>query len=64
MKYVIKTREILFDCYLTISILRKKASGRFWFLQQGVKLALTDSTDPSGYLKDMRKRDEQLHKGW
>jgi len=36
----------------------------WWFVIVDVISALTDSTDPSGYLKDMRRRDEQLHKGW
>jgi len=26
--------------------------------------ALTDSVQPDGYLKDMRRRDQELSKGW
>ena len=26
--------------------------------------ALTDSVQPDGYIKDMRRRDEELSKGW
>jgi DNA-damage-inducible protein D len=29
-----------------------------------VVTALTDSADPSGYIKDMRRRDPELAKGW
>lgn len=29
-----------------------------------VVAALTDSIQPGGYLKDMRKRDSELNKGW
>ncbi len=25
---------------------------------------LTDSKNPSGYLKDMKRRDQELNKGW
>ena len=36
----------------------------WWFVIQDVIFALTNSVDPAGYIKDMRKRDEQLSKGW
>ena len=36
----------------------------WWFVITDVIKVLTDSTDPSGYLKDMRRRDEELSKGW
>jgi prophage antirepressor-like protein len=36
----------------------------WWFVIVDVISALTDSLDPSGYLKDMRRRDEELSKGW
>jgi len=29
-----------------------------------VVAALTDSVDPQGYIKDMRRRDPELSKGW
>jgi hypothetical protein len=29
-----------------------------------VIFALTDSKNPKGYIKDMRRRDEELSKGW
>ena len=29
-----------------------------------VVAALTDSVQPDGYIKDMRRRDEELSKGW
>ena len=36
----------------------------WWFVIADVVLALTDSVQPSGYIKDMRRRDEELSKGW
>ena len=38
--------------------------GEWWFVIVDVISALTDSTQPEGYLKDMRRRDEELAKGW
>ena len=32
----------------------------WWFAITDVIAALTDSIDPSGYLKDMRRRDPEL----
>jgi len=36
----------------------------WWFVAVDIVQALTDSKDPSGYLKDMRRRDESLKEGW
>ncbi len=36
----------------------------WWFVITDVIAALTDSTQPTGYLKDMRRRDPELNKGW
>jgi DNA-damage-inducible protein D len=36
----------------------------WWFVIADVVAALTDSVDPQGYLKDMRRRDPELAKGW
>jgi DNA-damage-inducible protein D len=36
----------------------------WWFVIADVVAALTDSTDPQGYLKDMRRRDPEIAKGW
>ncbi|MBT4191975.1 MAG: Bro-N domain-containing protein [Candidatus Diapherotrites archaeon] len=36
----------------------------WWFVAQDIIVALTNSTDPKGYLKDMRRRDEVFAKGW
>jgi hypothetical protein len=36
----------------------------WWFSITDVIAVLTDSKDPSGYIKDMRRRDEELSKGW
>jgi len=36
----------------------------WWFVAIDLVEALTDSKDPSGYIKDMRRRDEGFAKGW
>lgn len=39
-------------------------NNEWWFVITDVIAVLTESTNPSGYLKDMRRRDEELSKGW
>ena len=36
----------------------------WWFAAVDIVEVLTDSKDPSGYLKDMRRRDEGFKEGW
>lgn len=36
----------------------------WWFVIEDVVAALTGSVQPKGYIKDMRRRDEELSKGW
>ncbi len=36
----------------------------WWFVIIDVIQALTDSVQPEGYIKDMRRRDPELSKGW
>ena len=36
----------------------------WWFVINDVIEALTDSVQPGGYIKDMRRRDPELSKGW
>ena len=36
----------------------------WWFVISDVISALTDSVQPAGYIKDMRRRDSELNKGW
>ncbi|MBS3127443.1 Bro-N domain-containing protein [Candidatus Woesearchaeota archaeon] len=36
----------------------------WWFVATDIIFILTDSADPSGYLKDMRRRDEGFSQGW
>ncbi len=36
----------------------------WWFVISDVIAALTDSSQPAGYVKDMRRRDPELAKGW
>ena len=39
-------------------------NNEWWFVIADVVAALTDSIDPQGYIKDMRRRDPELSKGW
>jgi DNA-damage-inducible protein D len=39
-------------------------NNEWWFVIVDVVSALTDSVDPTGYIKDMRRRDVELSKGW
>ena len=45
--------------------IRKTLHQNEWFFViQDIVGVLTDSVDPAGYIKDMRRRDEELSKGW
>ena len=39
-------------------------NNEWWFVITDVVAALTDSVQPDGYIKDMRRRDSELSKGW
>ena len=39
-------------------------NNEWWFAIVDVVAALTNSVDPAGYIKDMRRRDKELAKGW
>ncbi len=39
-------------------------NNEWWFVVEDVVSALTDSVQPDGYIKDMRRRDPELAKGW
>ena len=53
-----------------IAIFQKKEirktihNNEWWFVIEDVVFALTDSKNPKGYIKDMRRRDAELAKGW
>lgn len=45
--------------------IRKTIYKNEWcFVIEDIIVALTDSTQPKGYIKDMRRRDQELAKGW
>lgn len=46
------------------AIRRKFFDNRWWFVATDIISTLTESKDPSGYLKDMRRRDEGFEEGW
>jgi DNA-damage-inducible protein D len=39
-------------------------NNEWWFVIEDIVEVLTDSIKPSGYIKDMRRRDPELSKGW
>ncbi len=39
-------------------------NNEWWFVIVDVVAALTDSVQPDGNIKDMRRRDPELSKGW
>ena len=45
-------------------IRRTLHNNEWWFVIVDVIAALTDSVQPEGYIKDMRRRDPELSKGW
>ena len=53
-----------------IAVFKKKEirktihNNEWWFVITDVVEALTDSVQPKGYIKDMRRRDPVLSKGW
>jgi len=46
------------------TIRRTMNNNEWWFVIVDIIAALTDSAQPDGYLKDMRRRDPELSKGW
>ena len=56
-----KTRIALFQ---RKEVRRTIHNNEWWFVISDVVAALTDSVDPPGYIKDMRRRDPELAKGW
>lgn len=58
------------DTTTKIAIFRRKEirkiihNNEWWFVIVDVIAILTDSVQPDGYLKDMRRRDPELNKGW
>ena len=63
-----KKRQIKNDTHPTI--FEEKEVRRVWkdeewyFVIVDIVAVLTDSVQPEGYIKDMRRRDEELGKGW
>ena len=45
-------------------IRRTLFNDEWWFVAIDIIRVLTDSKDPGGYLKDMRRRDEGFAEGW
>jgi DNA-damage-inducible protein D len=46
------------------TIRRTWHNGEWWFAIVDVVAVLTDSVQPEGYVKDLRRRDKELAKGW
>lgn len=45
-------------------IRRTLHNNEWYFVISDIVQVLTDSVDPMGYIKDMRRRDEEIGKGW
>ncbi len=45
-------------------IRRTLHNNEWWFVIEDIVAALTDSVQPAGYIKDMRRRDPELAQGW
>ncbi len=46
------------------SVRRTWFNDEWWFVAVDIVAILTDSSDPHGYLKDMKRRDEGFAQGW
>jgi len=46
------------------AIRRRLFNNEWWFVAADIISTLTESKDPNGYLKDMRRRDEGFNEGW
>ncbi len=46
------------------NIRRTWFNDEWWFVAIDIIAALTDTSNPAGYLKDMRRRDEGFAQGW
>jgi len=57
-----KTREVaLFEKKQVRRVWHEK---EWWFVIIDVVAILSESVDPLGYLKDIKRRDEEISKGW
>lgn len=60
-KKILKTQIAIFQ---KKEIRKTIYNNEWWFAIEDVVAALTDSVQPKGYIKDMRRRDKELSKGW
>lgn len=58
------TMETKIAIFKGSKIRRTIHNNEWWFVIVDVAAALTDSVRPDGYIKDMRRRDPELAKGW
>ena len=63
-KHVYMTKKDSLVFFQGKDIRRKWFNDEWWFSVVDIIRALTDSKDPKGYLKDMRRRDEGFAQGW
>jgi DNA-damage-inducible protein D len=57
----VATRMVVFQ---ERAIRRTWHNSEWWFAIVDVVVVLTDSVQPEGYVKDLRRRDKELAKGW
>jgi DNA-damage-inducible protein D len=64
MKELSKTKTMKIVLFKSKKIRKTIHNNEWWFVVEDVIAALTDSVQPDGYIKDMRRRDPELAKGW
>ena len=64
MEQITPNPEMRIALFQRKEIRRTIHNNEWWFVITDVVAALTDSVNPQGYLKDMRRRDPELAKGW
>ena len=63
-KTILKETEKKLAVFEDSEIRRVLFDGDWYYVIEDVVKALTDSVNPKGYLKDIRRRDKILSEGW
>jgi hypothetical protein len=68
LAFTIDVKEVVMETKIAVfkgkGIRKMLHNNEWWFVITDIVSVLTDSVDPSGYIKDMRRRDGELSKGW
>jgi DNA-damage-inducible protein D len=63
-KEIVKKESSKLSLFEGEEIRRVEFNGEWYFVIEDIVKILTDSVNPKGYIKDLRRRDEELSKGW